>query len=100
VIVIALWSFYELSDDSKFLAIVDTKLYRELEGLTYASEQSSLVEQNKLFGSFDSKEFQQYAIARNKAQNEFTYTSNYAWIFTDVSLGRMTIHPYIKFKQL
>jgi hypothetical protein len=60
-----------LSDDSKFLAIVDTELYRELEGLTYASEQSSLVEQNKLFGSFNSKEFQAQVIARNKAQVEW-----------------------------
>lgn len=61
----------ELSDDSKFLAIVNIKLYRELESLTYTSEQSSLVEQNNLFGSFNSKEFQAQAIARNKAQVEW-----------------------------
>lgn len=60
-----------MSDDSKFLAIVNIKLYRELEGLTYTSEQSSLVEQNKIFGSFNSQEYQAQVIARNKAQVEW-----------------------------
>ncbi|MGL6344532.1 MAG: hypothetical protein ACRC80_35955, partial [Waterburya sp.] len=58
----------ELSNETKFLAIVDTKLYRELEGLTCISEQSSLVKQSNLFGSFNSEEYQAKAIARNKAQ--------------------------------
>ena len=56
----------ELSDDSKFLAVVDTKLYRELEGLTCAEKQSSLVEQNNLFSSFNSQEYQAQVVARNK----------------------------------
>ncbi len=61
----------ELSDDSKFLAVVDTKLYRELEGLTCAEKQSSLVEQNNLFSSFNSQEYQAQVVARNKAQIEW-----------------------------
>ena len=58
----------ELSDDSKFLAIVDTKLYRELESLTLKDEQSSLVEQNQLFGSFDSEKYQAKKLAQRDAE--------------------------------
>lgn len=61
----------ELSDNSKFLAIVDSKLYQELENLSLSSEQSTLVEQKTLFATFDSKEHQQKAIAKRKAQIEW-----------------------------
>ena len=78
-----------LSDDSKFLAIVNAKLYRELENLTYDSNQSSLVEENNLFGSINSSE--------DKAKIEATIRTLIEWFKARSSLEKKIILGSVAF---
>ncbi|WP_036489540.1 hypothetical protein [Myxosarcina sp. GI1] len=64
----------ELVDDSKFVAVIPTKLYGELESLTYSSTKSSLVQKRDLFGLISEEQGKQASDALSLQINRASET--------------------------